>query len=83
MPKYYAEYDLANGYIHHWLVAGPQARSVENLAQFQGEDWKLQVARHYYVEEPLVEGEPIDMHTSRWTGRSCAGAATAASRTTL
>lgn len=61
MPTYYAEYDLFDGYVHHWLVAGPQAKSVANLEQFSGEDWKLQVARHYHSDDPLVTGEPVEL----------------------
>ena len=48
MRIYYARYEFADGYIHNWLVAGPQAIPVPDLERFQGQDWKLQIARHYY-----------------------------------
>ena len=44
----YLEYQLQNGYIHTWLVAGPQAIFVPDLDRFEGEDFKLQIARHYH-----------------------------------
>ncbi len=47
MPIHFARYELINGYIHNWIVAGPQAIPVLDMERFQGEDWKLQIARHY------------------------------------
>lgn len=63
MQKYYVEYDLRDGYIHQWLYAGPQAINVENLEQFQGEDYKLQIARHYFTEDTLIDHEPVETVT--------------------
>jgi hypothetical protein len=57
MPISHLEYRLDNGYIHNWMVAGPQAMFVHDLDQFEGEDFKLQIARHYHEREPGV-GEP-------------------------
>ena len=64
MPTYHVRYELENGYIHNWLVAGPQAIAVLDLDRFQGQDWKVQIARHYYetdsaVTQPPVENEPF------------------------
>lgn len=61
MQTYYAEYDLHDGFIHHWLIAGPQAMAIENPEEFQGDDWKLQVARHYHMEGSGIEGDPIEL----------------------
>lgn len=63
MSVYYARYELQNGYIHNWLVAGPQAIAPD-LMRYQGQDWKLQVARDLYepasgVTEAPVQGEPL------------------------
>jgi hypothetical protein len=57
---YYLTYSLQNGYVHNWLVAGPHATAVEDLDQFQGDDYKLQIARRAYrklseIHEPPVE----------------------------
>ena len=68
MDKYYVEYDLRDGYIHQWLYAGPQAISVENLDQFQGEDFKLQIARHYFQEGTLIDHEPVETVTFQLDG---------------
>ena len=46
MSVYYAAYDLKNGYIDNWLVAGPQTIPVPDTARFQVDDLKLQIARH-------------------------------------
>ncbi len=61
MAVSYLEYQLENGYIHNWLVAGPQAIPVTDLHRFDGEDYKLQIARSYAEQEavqmpPLHEG---------------------------
>ena len=59
MPIHYVRYELENGYIHNWLVAGPQAIPVLDLERFQGDDWKLQIARHYYETESGVPQMPV------------------------
>jgi hypothetical protein len=56
----YLEYPLAKGYIHHWLVAGPQAVEVKELERFTGPEWKLQIAKFYYQPEPDFTGEPAE-----------------------
>jgi hypothetical protein len=66
MPIHYVRYELENGYIHNWLVAGLQAIPVLDLDRFQGEGWKLQIARHYSeadsgVTQMPVENEPFEV----------------------
>lgn len=58
MPVYYARYELENGYIHNWLVAGPQTIAPD-LERYQGQDWKLRVARDYYAAESGVTQAPV------------------------
>ena len=60
MPIHYVRYELENGYIHNWLVAGLQAIPVLDLDRFQGEDWKLQIARHYYEADSAVTQMPVE-----------------------
>ena len=57
---YYADYDFQNGHIHNWLVAGPQVIPVPNLDRFEGQDFKLQIARHYYREDSGVTQLPVE-----------------------
>lgn len=45
------EYPLVDGYIHNWIVAGPQAVEVKDLECFTGPDWKMQIAKQYYQAE--------------------------------
>ena len=59
MPVYHARYEIENGYIHNWLVAGPQAIPVPDLDRFQGDDWKMQVARHHHEADSGVTQPPI------------------------
>lgn len=59
MPIHYVRYELENGYIHNWLVAGPQAITVLDLDHFQGQDWKLQIARRYYEPDSSVSQTPV------------------------
>ncbi len=60
MPISYVRYDLHNGYIHNWLVAGPQAIPVDDLERFSGPDYKLQIARHYYTPEHGIIEQPVE-----------------------
>jgi len=50
MSVNYATYHLENGYIHNWLVAGPQVIPVPDLALFPGKDFKQQIMRQYHEE---------------------------------
>ena len=59
----YLEYQLQNGYIHNWLVAGPQAIVVPDLDRFDGEDFKLQIARHYAERDPGFTQVPAERDT--------------------
>ena len=54
------EYPLADGYIHNWIVAGPQAVEVKDLERFTGPDWKMQIAKHYYQEQPGLDSTPVE-----------------------
>lgn len=69
MSVYYLSYDLQNGYIHNWLVAGPLAIPVPDLDRFAGNDFKSQITCQYYVEDSDVtqlplEGAPLKMGDS-------------------
>ncbi len=73
MPVYYARYELENSYIHNWVVAGPQAIPPD-LGRYQGKDWKVQIARHYYeaesgVTEAPVQDEEVDRKEGDRKGR--------------
>jgi len=59
MPISYVYYDLQDGFVHHWLVAGPQAIPVD-LERFSGEDFKRQVALHYYDQDSGITGLPVE-----------------------
>jgi len=80
MSVYYLTYELhPEGYIQHWLLAGPQAIPVPELDRFAGEEFQLQIARHYYEEgsgvtQPPQEWEPplsIGDETFRWRYTRC------------
>lgn len=65
MTVHYVEYPLERGYIHHWLVAGPQAIPVENLEDYRGPDFKLQIARAEYARpgagvESGISTDPVE-----------------------
>jgi hypothetical protein len=60
MSVHYARYQLEGGYIHNWLVAGPQATPVPDLDHFAGEDFKLRIARHYYEKDSGIHQSPVD-----------------------
>src|SRR3954447_4904148 len=59
----YLEYQLQNGYIHNWLVAGPHPTAVADLDRFVGDDYKLQIAQHYYQRESGIAQPPAERDT--------------------
>src|SRR5262245_19374855 len=63
MSVSHLEYQLDNGYIHNWIVAGPQAIFVADLDRFGGEDFKLAIARHYHEREPGLVQPPVERAT--------------------
>jgi len=63
MSVSYLEYQLENGYIHNWIVAGPQAIFVPDLDRFEGKDFKLQIARHYYGHDSGLAQPPVERAT--------------------
>lgn len=61
MVEAYLEYQLQHGYIDHWLVAGPQAITVPDLDQFEGDDFKRQIARAYAEQHAAPDmKDPIE-----------------------
>ena len=59
MTVYYVSYALRNGFVHNWLVAGPQAVLVEDLQQFQGSDDKTQIVRQYSEAGSGITESPL------------------------
>jgi hypothetical protein len=60
MPASRLEYPLVDGYIHNWLVAGPQAISVPDLDRLTGKDYRLQIARRYQDRDSSITEPPVD-----------------------
>lgn len=60
MTEHYLSYPLQNDYVHNWLVAGPLASPIDDLAQFQGDDVKLQIARQVYRPDSGITEPPLD-----------------------
>ncbi len=60
MSVYYVDYKLKDGYIDNWLVAGPQAIKVLDLERFEGDDFKFQIARHYYEGHSGITEGPVE-----------------------
>jgi len=55
-----------DGYIHNWLVAGPQAIEVHELDRFTGAQYKLLIAQAYYQPEMGIQGEPVEFGTCQY-----------------
>ncbi|MCS6846360.1 MAG: hypothetical protein RMN52_01435 [Anaerolineae bacterium] len=53
-------YALCNGYIDHWLLAGPVATPVRDFERFAGPDFDLRIAQHYRHALPDIAGEPAE-----------------------
>jgi hypothetical protein len=60
MAKETLGYALADGYIHHWLVAGPQVIPLEDARRFESPPEKLRMARSFQLSETGIEGDPIE-----------------------
>lgn len=60
IPTSRLEGRLRDGFIETWLVAGPLALPVEDLARFSGPDVKAQIARAMYREESGVTQPPAE-----------------------
>ena len=56
----YSTYPLFKGYIHNWLVAGPQAISVDSPECFGDEDLHLNIARHHYETTSGITQQPVE-----------------------
>ena len=59
MPTRSAYYDLERGFVHNWLVAGPQAMPVD-LDRFQGDNFRQQVASYYYESQSGITQTPVE-----------------------
>lgn len=67
MSTLYASYRLQNGYIHHWLVAGPQAIPLPDPG---GLEDRAAVARHYYDESSGIVQAPVERDSFKVGGTS-------------
>ncbi len=84
MPTTTLSYDLKDRYVHHWLVAGPQAIAVEAPASLANHRSKIEIVQQYYEQESGIEKMPvepgplkesrftIDGYTGEWAYVACA-----------
>ena len=54
MPVLYNLYELQDGFVHNWLVAGPLAESVDQPGSV--EEW----VRSIYSSQPQIEGQAVE-----------------------
>src|SRR6266508_3654459 len=59
MRPRYVHYDLERGFIHNWLVAGPQTIPIE-LEEIQGYQLKQQLAKRYYQTKSGITQIPVE-----------------------
>lgn len=52
-------YNLEHGFIHNWLVAGPQAIAVDP-GRFKGDNIRQQIAQHYYEHDTGITQTPVE-----------------------
>jgi len=60
MPVSYITYELQNGYIHHWLVAGPQILTTDNPDTLFSADATLRFAQRYRTENSGITRQPVE-----------------------
>jgi len=63
MSDLYLEYTLQDGYVHDWLVAGPQATALDDLERFPADGLRLQVARDFLRRFCEVDQPPVELGT--------------------
>ncbi|MGC9522211.1 MAG: hypothetical protein ACP5HG_10090 [Anaerolineae bacterium] len=84
MPISYLPYDLQRGYVHQWLVAGPQAILIQEPESLDDEAFKAQTSRDFYeaasgIHRLPVEPGPLEEsaftvgdYEERWAYYACA-----------
>lgn len=60
MTTPYLEYELQNGYIHNWLVAGPLETPVAGSDANREAERKLQIAQDMYDADSKIEVSPLE-----------------------
>jgi hypothetical protein len=61
MTENHLEYELQDGYVHNWLVAGPLAIPVPYTGQPAGDDLKLDIARRHHHGASDIHEPPIEL----------------------
>ena len=52
-------YNLEHGFLHNWLVAGPQTITVKP-GQFKGDNIRQQIVQHYYEFDSGITETPVE-----------------------
>ena len=83
MPVSYITYELQNGYIDHWLVAGPQTITSDNRDTFSETDAPQRLVQRLHTDEPGLTRQPVEPgplpeadftvgeYTGRWAYMTC------------
>lgn len=59
MPHRSVYYDLDHGFIHHWLIAGPQSKPID-LGQFPGDNFKQEIVKRHYEPKSGITQTPVE-----------------------
>jgi len=51
---------LEQGYVQRWLVAGPLAQPIEDLAQYDANNLKAAIANHYHTTQYAITQPPLE-----------------------
>jgi hypothetical protein len=62
MATPYLEYELQDGYVHNWLVAGPVETSIDVEAgdTLSEPERKLRIVQDKYSQTSGIKGEPVE-----------------------
>jgi len=61
MTETYIDYQLVDGYIHNWLLAGPLAISIPNPGEIKKNERKLEIAKQFYNPEIEFQDKPVEI----------------------
>jgi hypothetical protein len=59
MRSRHVHYILEHGFVHNWLVAGPQIIPID-LKQFHGDNIRQQIAQHYFEPDSGISETPVE-----------------------
>ncbi len=59
----FLEYELVDGFIHNWVIAGPITTVLSNVENKNEGEWESQITHQFFNPESQVSAIPVDQET--------------------